>query len=211
MVWNKHKSQNRMKSYQGMNYRHYGMKWILEGMNFLMWYETKKIRMILVVWNEKKWYVIIPHMEMRIISYRLYTISYQMVWIFRMFFPDGPCRHLKKQAPNHHAHIHWDSCARVCVWERDRVCVWASSSNIYTWITWYPPSHLWTVEGGKILCVWVCVCVRKNIMCVCVCVPHTHKHKEMMFACWLPHQTNLSPWMSFSSLSALGYLASGAR
>ena len=40
-----------------------------------------------VVWNEKKWYVIIPHMEMRIISYRLYTISYQ-IWyeFFACFF-----------------------------------------------------------------------------------------------------------------------------
>ena len=40
-----------------------------------------------MVWNEKKWYVIIPHMEMRIISYRLYTISYQ-IWyeFFACFF-----------------------------------------------------------------------------------------------------------------------------
>jgi len=40
-----------------------------------------------MVWNEKKWDVIIPHMEMRIISYRLYTISYQ-IWyeFFACFF-----------------------------------------------------------------------------------------------------------------------------
>ena len=40
-----------------------------------------------IVWNGKKWYVIIPHMEMRIISYRLYTISYQ-IWyeFFACFF-----------------------------------------------------------------------------------------------------------------------------
>jgi hypothetical protein len=62
------------------------------------------------------------------------------------------------------------------------------------------------------MCVCVCVCVRKNIVCVCVCVrapTHTHKHKETMFSCWLHHQTNLSPWMSFSSLSAFTWWAVG--
>ena len=62
------------------------------------------------------------------------------------------------------------------------------------------------------MCVSVCVRAQKYYVCVCVCPrTHTHKHKETIFSCWLPHQTNLLPRMSFSSLSALGYLASGAR
>ena len=43
MVWNRHESQNRINSYPGMKYRHYGMKWILKGMNCFMWYETRCI------------------------------------------------------------------------------------------------------------------------------------------------------------------------
>ena len=56
-----------------------------------------------MVWNEKKWYVIIPHMEMRIISYRLYTISYQ-IWyeFFACFF----LMHIHKHTHTHTLHTH---------------------------------------------------------------------------------------------------------
>jgi hypothetical protein len=38
-----------------MNYRHYGMKLILEGMNFFMWYETRCIAYDLrLEWYEMK-------------------------------------------------------------------------------------------------------------------------------------------------------------
>jgi len=78
-------------------------------------------------------------------------------------------------------------CARVCMYARERVCVWESVSASVPVRMWMHVC-VWVGVGVYVCVVCMCVCV----VCVCVCTRSlSHTHPSTFRKCWLDKLTYL--------------------